>query len=58
MISLVGTIFSTFFKIGLFTLGGGLAIVSLVQQEMLTRGWLTNAEFLDILGIAQMTPSA
>ena len=56
MISLVGTIFSTFFKIGLFTLGGGLAIVSLVQQEMLTRGWLTNAEFLDILGIAQMTP--
>ena len=56
MISLVATIFSTFFKIGLFTLGGGLAIVSLVQQEMLTRGWLTNAEFLDILGIAQMTP--
>ena len=56
MIRLVGTIFCSFFKIGLFTLGGGLAIVSLVQQEMLSRGWLTNAEFLDILGIAQMTP--
>ena len=56
MIRLVGTIFFSFFKIGLFTLGGGLAIVSLVQQEMLARGWLTNAEFLDILGIAQMTP--
>ena len=56
MIRLVGTIFYSFFKIGLFTLGGGLAIVSLVQQEMLSRGWLTNAEFLDILGIAQMTP--
>ena len=56
MIRLVGTIFCSFFKIGLFTLGGGLAIVSLVQQEMLARGWLTNAEFLDILGIAQMTP--
>jgi len=56
VIRLVGTIFCSFFKIGLFTLGGGLAIVSLVQQEMLARGWLTNAEFLDILGIAQMTP--
>lgn len=56
MINLVGTIFVAFFKIGLFTLGGGLAIISLVQQEMLSRGWLTNAEFLDILGIAQMTP--
>ena len=43
MIRLVGTIFCSFFKIGLFTLGGGLAIVSLVQQEMLARGWLTNA---------------
>lgn len=56
MIKLVGTIFYVFFKIGLFTLGGGLAIISLVQQEMLSRGWLTNSEFLDILGIAQMTP--
>ena len=56
MIQLAGTIFLAFFKIGLFTLGGGLAIISLVQQEMLGRGWLTNAEFLDILGIAQMTP--
>ena len=56
MIHLAGTIFLAFFKIGLFTLGGGLAIISLVQQEMLGRGWLTNAEFLDILGIAQMTP--
>jgi len=56
MIRLVSAIFCVFFKIGLFTLGGGLAIISLVQQEMLVRGWLTNAEFLDILGIAQMTP--
>ena len=56
MIRLVGTVFCVFFKIGLFTLGGGLAIISLVQQEILSRGWLTNAEYLDILGIAQMTP--
>ena len=56
VIQLAFTLFHVFFKIGLFTLGGGLAIISLVQQEMLGRGWLTNAEFMDILGIAQMTP--
>ena len=56
MLRLLADIFFSFFKIGLFTLGGGLAIISLVQQEMIGRGWLTNAQFMDILGIAQMTP--
>jgi chromate transporter len=56
MLKLIGDIFTAFFKIGLLTLGGGLAIISLVQQEMLSRGWLTNEQFLDILGVAQMTP--
>ena len=56
MLRLLADIFLSFFKIGLFTLGGGLAIISLVQQEMVGRGWLTNAQFMDILGIAQMTP--
>ena len=56
MLKLLADIFLSFFKIGLFTLGGGLAIISLVQQEMVGRGWLTNAQFMDILGIAQMTP--
>ena len=56
MLRLLADIFLSFFKIGLFTLGGGLAIISLVQQEMIGRGWLTNAQFMDILGIAQMTP--
>ncbi len=56
MLKLLADIFLSFFKIGLFTLGGGLAIISLVQQEMIGRGWLTNAQFMDILGIAQMTP--
>lgn len=49
-------LFYVFAKIGLFTLGGGLAIITLVQQEMLSRGWLSQREFLDILGIAQSTP--
>lgn len=56
MVKLLLTIGGTFFKIGLFTLGGGIAIIPLVQQEMVTRGWLTNAQFTDILGIAQVTP--
>lgn len=56
MIRLILQLAGTFFKIGLFTLGGGIAIIALVQQEMVARGWLTNAQFADILGIAQMTP--
>ena len=45
-----------FFKIGLLTVGGGLAMIPIIQHEMLSRGWLSNQQFLDILGIAQMTP--
>ena len=45
-----------FFKIGLLTVGGGLAMIPIIQHEMVSRGWLNNQQFLDILGIAQMTP--
>jgi chromate transporter len=45
-----------FFKIGLLTVGGGLAMIPIVQHEMVSRGWLNNQQFLDILGIAEMTP--
>ena len=45
-----------FFKIGLLTVGGGLAMIPIIQHEMISRGWLDNQMFLDILGIAQMTP--
>ncbi len=45
-----------FFKIGLLTVGGGLAMIPIIQHEMVCRGWLDNQQFLDILGIAQMTP--
>jgi chromate transporter len=46
----------TFFKIGLLTVGGGLAMIPIIQHEMLRQGWMDNQQFLDILGIAQMTP--
>ncbi len=58
MLSLLAKLSYVFAKIGLFTLGGGLAVIALVQQEMLSRGWLSHSEFLDILGIAQVTPGA
>jgi len=45
-----------FFKIGLLTIGGGLAMLPIIQHEMVSRGWLTNQQFLDIYGIAEMTP--
>jgi chromate transporter len=45
-----------FFKIGLLTVGGGLAMIPIIQHEMVSRGWLDTQQFLDILGIAQMTP--
>jgi len=45
-----------FMKIGLLTVGGGLAMIPIVQQEMINNGWLTQQQFLDVLGISQMTP--
>jgi chromate transporter len=48
--------FIIFFKIGLFTIGGGLASIPLLQNEMLNRSWLTNGEFADMIAISQSTP--
>ena len=49
-------LFSSFFLIGLFGFGGGYAILSLIQHEVLTYGWMTPQEFTDIVAISQMTP--
>lgn len=49
--------FLTFVKVGLFSFGGGYAILAMIQQEVVTRnGWLTPGEFTDIVAISQMTP--
>lgn len=61
MIEMMATflkIMTTFFKIGLLTVGGGLAMIPVIQQELERLGWLNSQQFLDILGIAQMTPGA
>lgn len=51
------TLFLNFFKIGAFTFGGGYAMLSLLENEFVSkRGWLTKDEFLDMLAIAESTP--
>jgi len=50
-------LFYTFFLIGLFTIGGGYAMLSLIEtQTVSVHGWLSEAAFTDIVGISQMTP--
>ena len=50
-------LFYSFFKIGLFGFGGGYAMLSMIQGEVVTRhAWLTPQEFTDIIAISQMTP--
>lgn len=46
----------TFFKIGLFSFGGGYAMVPLMEREIAAHGWLIAQEFADIVAISQMTP--
>ena len=50
-------LFLTYLKIGLFGFGGGYAMLSLIQHEVVDKhGWLTSQEFTDIVAISQMTP--
>lgn len=49
-------LFLSFFKIGLFGFGGGLAILSLIQMEVEQYGWMTQQEFVDIVAVSQVTP--
>lgn len=50
-------LFYTFFVIGLFTFGGGYAMLSLIQNEVVVNhSWLTAQQFTDIVAISQMTP--
>ena len=50
-------LYISFFKIGMMAFGGGLASVSLIQNEVVVyRGWATISEFADLVTIAEMTP--
>jgi chromate transporter len=53
----LGQLFWSFFKIGTFTLGGGYAMIPLMEKELVDRrGWLTNEEFMDIITLSQTMP--
>lgn len=50
-------LFYTFFVIGLFTIGGGYAMLSLIQGQVVTvHSWIDESTFTDIVAISQMTP--
>lgn len=49
-------LFWAFFKIGLFSFGGGYAMIQIIQAEVLGYGWVSAKEFADIVAISQMTP--
>ena len=54
---ILAQLFGVFFVIGLFTFGGGYAMLSLIQTQVVsTYGWLTESAFTDIVAISQMTP--
>ena len=50
-------LFTTFFKVGTFTIGGGYAMIPLIQREVVERRrWLGEEEFLDLLSLSQAMP--
>ena len=57
MIALLAQLFWAFFLIGMFTFGGGYAMLSLIQAEVVVKhAWMTESTFTDIVAISQMTP--
>jgi chromate transporter len=52
-------LFIAFAKVGAFTLGGGYAMVPIIESEVVEKkGWIGKDEFIDILAVAQSTPGA
>lgn len=57
MPTLLLDLYWSFFKIGLFSFGGGYGMIPLMETELIFRhGWLTTQEFIDIIAVAEMTP--
>jgi len=49
-------LFLTFFEIGLFTFGGGYAMISLIREKALAFGWLSEEELLNMIAVSESTP--
>ena len=50
------SLFLEFFKIGLFTFGGGYAMIPLVEETVMQHAWLSQAEFYNFIGVCESTP--
>ncbi|MCZ8519959.1 MULTISPECIES: chromate transporter [Paenibacillus] len=50
------TMFITFLKIGLFSFGGGYAMIPLIRHEVLGHGWLADQRFTELVALAGMAP--
>lgn len=49
-------LFLTFLEIGAVSFGGGYGMISLVREKVITNGWLTEGEFLNMIAVAESTP--
>ncbi len=49
-------LFYTFFKIGLFTIGGGYAMLPLIQEEVTQNGWMDPTQLLNFIAVSESTP--
>ena len=49
-------LFLTFLQIGAFSFGGGYGMISLIREKVLTYGWLTEEEMLNMIAVAESTP--
>jgi chromate transporter len=55
----LGQLFMGFFRVGLFSVGGGYVLIPLIEKEVVrVYGWLTPEEFIEVLGISQGIPGA
>jgi len=57
MLETLSALFFTFWKIGSFAFGGGLAVLKLIEQDVVrANGWMTVAEFAELVALSEMTP--
>lgn len=49
-------LFITFLMIGMFSFGGGYAIIPIIEREVLSHGWMSSQEFVDVIALAGMSP--
>lgn len=50
------SLFFTFLKIGLFTIGGGYAMIPMINDEVIAKGWISEADLTNFLAISESTP--